>query len=348
MAFIFNADPVEITGITHDNNWNDIDLTSFLSTSGRSGIMIEILNISGNTTYDWGVRANGGTGTLAGDMVHTAHSYAYVPLDGNDIIELKSENSNLKFYIIAECDSDVVWKSNPIEYTPSGASSWVDVDITANVEAGDQGNIVGAIIALKNTSDKNRVAGLRKNGSTFNVTVNIGVTGAAGMGLSYWIVGVDSSDIFEVNVADTTDVHAWLVGYIKTGVTFITNPADEGVSTLDAWTDLDITSATSIDAIGAWIGIISEGAMTDSLGVGAIRKNGSALSETNRKMAGSNSGTVHGEMLAGCAIDTDEILEYYIHDTDQNLYTWAYVESVGEPATAVKDLIGTGVIPFAR
>lgn len=325
MAALNPQERVEITGLTHDNVYNDVDLTSYLD-AGAVGVTIEVVN-TGATLRDVRIRKNGSASDLRNDVAAANYRFIMVGLDVNDVIEIKSPSSDLTFYIVAQFNTGAVLFTDVVDKSTATTGSWVDVDCTSDFGA-DAGSVEAAIFAFSsvgNVKNASFGAGVRKNGSTDTYESLLGNTGF----LFYGIIGVDSGDIFEQYI-DSANYDLKLCGYIKTssGVTMITNPVAETASTTSAWTDLDVTARTSASTTGAIVRVGDATSGTDTTLTLRVRGNGSTLSETNSGLGSP------GQLYSVIPVDADEILEYYYTETSKHLSIVGYIEGGGGTTTS--------------
>lgn len=291
-AITFFTNRTEITGLTHDSTFNDADLSSYISSSAV-GVIIEIVN-SGTVSYLGRVRCNGSTDdiTTAANIDVDSYTVVIAKCDASQVVEIYSENSVLKYYVTGELGAGAILKTNLVNKSTSTTGSWVEVDITADLEAGDSGNVEAAIVTSVGTLNADKEFNVRKKGSTDDYIDD-------SHGIMSWIVGVDSSDIFEQQISQAAQ-DCYLVGYIKTdsGLTMKTNYVEKTSLTNDAWTDLDITTDTSATADGVILTITSSS---------------SALKYT-RKNSSTNAVADHQyitRMSNFIGLDSSQILEYY-------------------------------------
>lgn len=195
----------------------------------------------------------------------------------------------------------------PIEVTP-GSTGFQDVDVTANVGS-DAGNIAGVILEIVNTDSSEFTWGIRKNGSTDNITGVIEDTGH-----TWAAIGTDSSDIFEASVSDTTNIDIYLVAYIiEDEGTFLTNAVTKTSGT--SFTDIDISGDTTGDDVATSAFFL--------LGIGSnlnfgLRENGS----TDDRIKTHLSGDLRGAMMS---VDVNEILEGKFSVADPTIHFVGYL-----------------------
>lgn len=190
-----------------------------------------------------------------------------------------------------------------VEVTPGTASAWTDVDVTSYVGS-DAGSVAGVMLHVVNTNTSpsgEADHGYRKNGSTDTITGTM-----EDGGQTMIAVGVDSSDIFEANIADITDIDVYLVGYFKTNeATFFTNAVDKSITATSTWTDVDISSDTGGETASvAFLHMYY--ALSGDPGWG-LRQNGSSADTSQPAVDTGGFVDVRGAFVG---VDGSEIFEY--------------------------------------
>lgn len=198
----------------------------------------------------------------------------------------------------------VTWIT-PTEITPSTASAWTDVDVSSHIASGATGVILHVV---NNHASTNYYFGCRKNGSADNRHPDFSWSSH-----SVAFCGVDSSRILELYVESKSYIDVYLVGYIDSCAVFYTNATDISLTTITAWTDIDIN--VNDNAVGAIVEIYST--VTTSKDVG-FRKNGSTDNRTTSFIYG-------GHGIIG--LDSFEIMEAYTETTSMDFYLKGYIKS---------------------
>lgn len=206
----------------------------------------------------------------------------------------------------------------PVEVTP-GSTGWTDVDVTAHVGA-DAGNIAGVILQIHATLTTPEYNwGVRKNGSTDTLTRIIEDTS-----FTIVTVGVDASDIFECNVDNITNIDVYLLGYVTNEeATFLTNAVEYSVpdGNHDAWTDIDISASVTAGERAYLAFLLIDQGVTSGQTFWGLRKNGSTDSRVGFSSTGYN------DLRGACVgLDSNEIFEGYISETDLNFWLLGYMK----------------------
>ena len=216
-----------------------------------------------------------------------------------------------------------------VDVTP-GSTGWQDVDVTSHV-GGDAGSVALVMLEIVNGSTTEHSWGIRKNGSSDTLTGILEDTGHT------WIaIGVDSSDIFEINLDNITDQKVYLVGYATTAEAGnLTNAVLKTVGTAGTWTDIDISSDTGGDTALVAFFKVKNTAATEFRFHG-LRENGSSFNRPKEMYNGD---------IVGFAMSCDgsEVLEGYAENTaDIDWYLAAWLTDNVTTFTALKDYAAAG------
>ena len=189
-----------------------------------------------------------------------------------------------------------------VDVSPSGTNAWVDVNVSTWVPAG----ATGVIVQAYNESSSDLQYGVRQNGSTDTWMQGLTLQEDTA---SYFMVGVDSSRIFEV-WQNNSVIITYLVGYTTSGVTFFPNAIDKSLSSTGTWQDVNISADTTDTAIGAILIMRSTTTASDSY---AVRKKGSSDNRYKDLRANVSTGIMIG-------IDSSEIFQLKIQNTAIDTY----------------------------
>lgn len=212
----------QITGLTNDNTWRTVDLTSFLQRTDTKIVLLEMDNPTTVTPSLAAIRDTSSslsttvqtnfTNTIEGD-----HDTFAVALDGSNQIQYRATNQ-ARIFIKGELGGDGVETFSTLTATGRTNNAWGDEDITSSVGV-DAGNIE-AIVCVTTNSNLGRSA-VRSNGSTDSIIGTL-----AANSTSFDIAKVDDDDIFERFVSryggksPTNSGWVYMVGYIKRGYLF--------------------------------------------------------------------------------------------------------------------------------
>jgi hypothetical protein len=302
-------------------SWQDVDVSSYIP-SGSTGVLLHLVNIRGDTNYVCGLRKNGSTDARTPTLRRNSHSWGCIGVDSNRIFEAYiGYAGRVQVWLVGYFDSSAVFFDNAVDKSLGSTGAWTDVDISGDTGAD---TAIGAIFELRISSGSD-TWGFRKNGSTDDRNV---ATGANNL-FAYTMVGVDGSEVCEHTIS-STNVDAFLVGYIKSGATFNTNATDLSLGGTGAYTDL---SALPAGAIGGVFEIVS----SYSGATYALRKNGS--SEDIYR--------VHGHTLATVECDGSQLIEGEISNTGLDFFLTGYFTSTATVYTETLADSATGVSTVA-
>jgi len=198
-----------------------------------------------------------------------------------------------------------------IDKTPTTYAEWTDVDVSGD---GVPSGSTGVIVELINQSEAaNKTITVRKNGSTDNRTATELVII---LGHIYAVVGIDTNRIFEAYLADS-NCKVYLVGYCDENVVLFDNALNRSITSLNAWTDKDVSADIPEGSTGVIINI--ENIDTAQGRIGAVRKNGSG---DNRSANSKLRKATH--MWALCGVDENRIFEGYISSTNIKFWLQGY------------------------
>ncbi len=297
--------------------WDSSDTAAVIGGTAAAKVSTTVSYEDSNTTLVLNVTSDFATGesvTVSGLSFtgFTAASAAdNLELEAyNDTVVSSTDSRSIQIVVPpTPCGSPFCYLDTPVNITPSTASSWEDVNVSAYVPSG----ATGVILEVQGDGASNRNFGVRKNGSTdaWMPTLNNLVSTQQ----QHYMIGVDANLILEVYTAGTA-VKTWLVGYTMDGVTFRTNAANKSLSTAGSYQDIDISLDTGADtAIGA-IFIVKNTVGTSHNY--ALRKNGS----TDNRYLNVIANTTLGAMIG---VDGSEICEMEIANTAVDAYLVGYV-----------------------
>jgi hypothetical protein len=297
--------PVNVTPGTA-GSWQDVDVSSYIA-SGSTGVILHVVNIKGDTVYQCGIRKNGSTDARIGQLRRVSHSWFSIGADGSRIFEAYVGHATyVQIWLVGYYDSSAVFFDNAPDKSLGSTGAWTDVDISGDTGAD---TAIAAIFELKITSGSD-TWGFRKNGSTDARNI---ATGSNNL-FAFAIVGVDGSEICE-HIISSTNVDAFLVGYIKSGATLNTNAPDLSLGGTAAYADL---AALPAGGIGGIIEVVSSAAANY-----ALRKNGS--SEDIYR--------IHMHTWTAVECDGSQLIEGEISDTALDFFLTGYFTSGVVPAS---------------
>ena len=319
--FFSDGNGVDVTPTT-TGSWQDVDVSSYIP-EGSTGVILEILNQNTGAEEVAAVRKNGSTDdrTADSEIRREGHIFAFCGVDASRIFEAYV-STNIKIYLYGYCDSSVVFETNEIDKSTSTATTWEDVDISANAPSDATGVIAHMFCTLATA----RIGAVRKNGSTDNHTADSKIEGD---GHIYLLCGIDDNKIFEQYVTDG-NVDLYIVGYTKAPITFFTNIIDKS-SDLAGWVDRDLTSDTEATADGCIFEVIDTASTNYK---GAVRKKGSTDDHTSYSDVKAD-----GHMYALCGLDAGQNMEIYLESLGVDHYLVGYCKQAGATVKYVTDTL---------
>lgn len=233
-------------------SWQSVDVTTHGVPTGAAGVWLRVYNSDVASSYQWGIRRGDSTDNRIDYGYKDTQVDVYIGVDpADDTIDIQIANASIVTQIMGYFESgEAVFFANSTLYQNATATTWQDIDITAQVVGGD--TAYGAIFEVQGNSGA--AYGLRKNGSTDNRPDIL-------YQHCWAMIGVDGSDICESYSGSITVNKFHNVGYIKsTEWTFNTNATSRTVTADGAYHDLpaetgeefalyEIVSSSGINAV---------------------------------------------------------------------------------------------------
>ncbi len=215
---------------TANGAYGDVNVSGLIPATA-TGVVLEVMSSTG-TPRLFAIRKNGS----ADDRYQSVtHCWITIGLDANKIFEVKEvAGGDIQIYLIGYTyGTGITLNTNANDISLAGFGAWTDIDVSAITPAGT----VGIIVEVQNlTGGGGLTCGLRKNGSAD------ARTNAITDGGHFWAyIGVDDARILE-GWAQATNVNFYLVGYVTSGATFLTNAIDKSLGVAAAWTDIDCSA----------------------------------------------------------------------------------------------------------
>lgn len=296
--------PVEIAPST-SGSWQVVDVSGSVP-SGGTGVILHIHNHSGSAqAVGW--KKNDSTDDRKNSMYAggtPTHLWCAIGVDGDRKLELYvGTTTDLDVWLVGYFSADAVFFDEGIDKSLGSSGSWLDIDISSDT-GGD--TAIGAIFEV-HPAPANRSWGFRMDESSDDRTYDVDSHGAA-------IIGVDGSEICEGKISNTS-VDFFLVGYIKSGATFLLNATDLSLGSTGSWLDL---SALPSGATGGFIEVKS-----GNYGQGfGLREDGSS-----EDIKGGCAGEQHAWGMVKA--DGSRIIEGYISSTSVDFFLVGYPTAGG-------------------
>lgn len=236
---------VDVTPGT-DADWITVTATDHAVPTGATGVILHYQQTAAGT-LDMGARKKGSSDARVSPPYTTdPHFMVMIGLGtaGDlDKFELYVEDkTKQKFEIIGYTTAGVTFLTNGADKSTATTGSFENVDVSSECP-----NAIGVIIEYVGTGWQKLA--LRKEGSADDRSNYC-------YGHGWAIVGCDASQIFEQKI-DNAALDIFIVGYVTTGATFLTNATDLSTATTGSWVDL--TTLPSGAAI-AFVEIYNTGA----------------------------------------------------------------------------------------
>lgn len=214
--------PTDVSPVT-TGGWVDLDLSSYIPV-GATGVALRFVNAA-TTDKRNGARNNDSTDATDYFIDNSTQATLYCGVDGSRICEVWRGGTDVTIYLDGYFGSEAVFFTNLTSVAAGAAASWVTVDISTAVSAGET-----ALVAILNVQATTTGGlGFRPAGSTD--TRNGLPYGSYG-----YIAGL-ASQKFEGWRA-TTGFDYNLLGYMKSGVTVVDPATDYSGTTTGVYSDL--------------------------------------------------------------------------------------------------------------
>lgn len=209
-------------------SWTDVDLSGVVP-AGTTGVMLRCVVSNGSTTSIC-IRSKGSSQNYIEYLLNGSQTFLYVKLDSNGVFQHKNNINTSEIFLHGYFDSSAVFFTDLIDKTSGSLNSWTDIDISSHTGLD---TAIGAIFHITDINNNSTQMGLRKKGSTDDITV-----------LSYYyynkagfMTGLDGSETCQKWFNDS-DQLIYLVGYIKSGAVFHTNAISRLPGTAGSYQDL--------------------------------------------------------------------------------------------------------------
>jgi hypothetical protein len=278
--------------------------------------MLHWVNVSSSGYGSNGARKPGSTDANLFRINLATHTWLAIGCTSQTIDLYIDHLTNIDVYLVGYFTDETVFFTNPFadhDKSLADFDAWTDIDISA--DTGADTAIAGIFLVQNIDATTGRLWGLQHNDSTDDDTGSLSTSG----GFGCVIIGVDGSEICE-GYADTADVNFYLLGYIKSGATFITNPVADGNYSL-ANTDFQDLTALPAGAIG---GFFRVDCGTSVLSY-TLEKNGTA------------EGLYYDTMRSAGAFvecDANRIIDGQIESTSVDFFLTGYATAAAGGATA--------------
>jgi len=328
-TFVKYLDQVEIPSLGTINVFNTIDLTG-LYDSDATGVIVQAWNSNVGPGADFMTTVEVGTPSthstrqrfLPYHWMQTA-----ISLVGGTSISVKPASANQKLYIAGEIfDDNAVVHAAPI-YHNLGSPFDVWQNVTATPDGTDVLGDISAVIVRSVSGGAGKI-GVRQGGTTSPHD-----TMEWEQGMTWWVVGVNTSGIYEVWTGGKDEDENYYfaeIGYIKktsrvTTVAEYYSAGDIAPGTQGSFGALDLTGVVPANTVTAGFWWYAQ-SMPSALEAAYLRNTGS--SEDDNSLTGLfNDGPHHQTQFVG--VDANLACEYRLSDALIELYLMWYETTVG-------------------
>jgi len=161
---------------------------------------IFVLQNTGGSGYAYSLRKYGSTDDFYNELRASVSTVHLIGVDGSDRAEMKIENLAVDAYLIGYINEGAYFFTNAVDKSTATTGSYVDVDITGDLQGGDDAN--GAI--LENATNSTDLFAVRRKGANYDYYKDIRHQGA--------ITAIDDDDVFQQKIEATTH-DLYLTGY---------------------------------------------------------------------------------------------------------------------------------------
>lgn len=296
--------PVQLSSLTVEA-WTALDISSLLPVGASpTGIMLQVVNSNASYARNIGLRKTGSTDARNTILATNNKAYMAVGVDINGSFDYYV-GASIALYLVGYFEDDAVFFDNAVNVTPATTESYQTVDITANTD----GTAIGAILEIVVSTSTTKSLSIRPYGSTDDLYYSMSKQHYG------FIVGVDAQERFEVKRQDDT-ISIFLVGYIKSGATFLTNATDKSLASAGAYADL---SALPAGATGGFFSVVITGTSYSNV----LREKGGTGADKDIYLTSRG----HG---AWVKCDSNRIVEGKVSNTSIKFYLLGYTTG-GEP-----------------
>ncbi len=191
-----------------------------------------------SSNVDVGIRPTGSTDDHV-SSIYKAHGGGAVGVDANRRVDIYVGTDTPRFYLVGWFTSDEAYFfTNKPDVEPAVAGEWVDVDVSALVQPGD--DCLGVIVE-SNGSSGNYLGGARMKGSTDDRHGGLNRHGWA-------ICGVDANKVCQLYKLGNP-AYVGLCGYIKKNVVFYANGIPTNPDAANKWRDLAPLPAGAVGGV---------------------------------------------------------------------------------------------------
>ncbi|HLA88485.1 MAG TPA: hypothetical protein VJL10_10710, partial [Anaerolineales bacterium] len=127
--------------LTVADAWTDVDISGDTG-ADTAKVAFLLVHQSGAGSLEWGLRQNGSTDNIRETATTTGWvdlRGAMIGVDANEIFEGYIGVTSIDFYLVGYLTANVTTFTNRIDYTGAVQLSYIDVDFSADIPAGNDG-----------------------------------------------------------------------------------------------------------------------------------------------------------------------------------------------------------------
>jgi hypothetical protein len=291
--------PASLT-ISGTGSYVDVDVSASVP-AGAIGALLRVYNTSLSSSLSYGLRKNGSTDDLYGDIGFGAQLWELVALDSSRVFEVKRESTALTFELTGWVDSRANLFASAVKLSLSSINTHETVDLSTWLPS-------GAVAAILLFGFNASAVHARPGGATYSYP-------AAKPGRMPFIVGVDGSRQVEIYRGSSLD-NVYLLGYIAEGLTVENPPTSALPATTATWENHSLPAGAT--------GAIFWSRSYYSNGIYGVRKDGTSL-EWNKRVS----------IFSGYAVceAASEIVETYVDPLGPpgvGIYRLGYFTAAGD------------------
>jgi hypothetical protein len=183
--------------------YQDVDISGDTGADTAIGALFTVNEVSGSGNL-YALRKKGSTDDFYFEARGNTATTQLVGVDASEMAQMKIGTASNDLYLTGYVTSGAVFFTNAVDESTATTGSYVAVDITGDLQGGDDAN--GAILEVATTTTGDFA--VRPNGATYDYYSGTRHIGA--------ITGIDDSDIFEQKI-ELASHDLYLTGYTLAG-----------------------------------------------------------------------------------------------------------------------------------
>lgn len=230
MALYFLDPPVALT-LPAAGAYGDVDVSASVPV-GTTGVVLRIANAAGSDR-SYGLRKNGASEDLSGDLNAGAHNWDFVGVDGSRIFELTRESTDIAAELVGWFDGGAAFPDAAIELSLGATGAYNDIDISSHTGAA---TATAALLLFRNLAAAAQVFA-RANGNTDDLK-------AIKDGLQPLLCPLDGAEILEAYHGSSAE-KLYLRGWLTEGFTAEAAAVEQTPASANTWTDAALPAGSA-------------------------------------------------------------------------------------------------------